>query len=100
SAQSLTVRATTTDVAGKMCNVFGQGSVATLMRINSARMHDQVVGTEFALPIYTAGTAPGLATGMFYEEPLWNTDILSVAFTTIATAAFTGIAGFTNYYPS
>ena len=99
SAQSLTVRATTTDQAGLMTNVFGQGSVATYMRINSARMHDQVVGTEFALPIYTAATAPGLASGMDYTEPLWNTDILSVAFTTVATAAFTGIAAWTAYYP-
>ncbi len=99
SSQSLTVRATPTDQAGVMMNVFGQSSVATLMRINSARMHDQVVGTEFGLPIYSAATAPGLASGDDYEEPLWNTDVLSVAFTTIATAAFTGIAAWTAYYP-
>ena len=100
SGQSLTVRATPTDLAGKMMAVFGQSSVATYMRINSARMHDQVVGTEFAIPAYSAATAPGLASGIEYEEPLWNTDILSVAFTTVATAAFTGIAAFTSYYPS
>jgi len=80
--------------------VFGQSSVATLMRINSARMHDQVVGTEFALPIYSAATAPGIVSGVDYEEPIWNTDILSVAFTTLSTAGFTGLCGFTNYYPS
>jgi len=100
SGQSLTIRATPTDSAGYMAAVFAQGSVATNVQIKSARMHDQVIGTTFPVPIYSAALQPNVLVGLDYTEPVWNVDTLTAQAATLATAGFTALLGFTVAYPN
>lgn len=102
NTQSFTVRATPTDLAGNMLGVFASFGAAGYAQIKSARMHDQTIGTTFAAPVNTSFPQVNTLSPTDYDEPLWNTDVLTVQLTTVAsqTASTAYLIGFQNYYPS
>jgi len=102
NGQSFTVRATPTDQAGEMFAPFASFGAAGYLQIKSARMHDQTIGTTFAVAANSAFPQVNSVAGLGYDEPTWNTDVLTVQATTVAsqTASTSYLAGMQMYYPS
>jgi len=99
---SFTIRATPTDQAGNMLGVFTSFGAAGYAQIKSARMHDQTIGTTYAVAANTAFPQVNTVTPDDYDEPIWNTDVLTVQSTTVAsqTASTSYLVGLQMYYPS
>ncbi len=102
NTQSFTIRATPSDQAGNMLAVFGSFGAAGYGQIKSARMHDQTIGTTFALAANTAFPNVNQVSPYDYDEPLWNTDVLTWQITTVAsqTASTAYLLGAQMYYPN
>lgn len=102
NGQSLTVRATPSDQAGNMLSPFASFGVQGYLQVKSARMHDQTVGTTFAVPANSGFPQVNNLGGREYDEPLWNTDVLTLQATTVAsqTAASNLLGGLQMYYPA
>lgn len=102
NTQSFTIRATPSDQAGNMLAVFGSFGAAGYGQIKSARMHDQTIGTTFALGANTAFPNVNQVSPYDYDEPLWNTDVLTWQITTVAsqTASTAYLLGAQMYYPN
>lgn len=100
AGQSLTIRSADSDPAGNMIQVFADGGVQHYAQIKSARMHDYVVGTTFAVPANTGFSVSYQVTPETYQEPIWNVDLLTVQSTTVAsqTAATNYLIGMQMYY--
>ena len=102
SGQSLTIRATPTDQAGEILAPFASCGLASYVQLKSARMHDQTIGCTFLAQINTTATAVSYLAGLDWDEPAWNTDVLTFQFTPVATNTNTVpvFGGFSIYYPS
>jgi hypothetical protein len=100
STQSFTIRATPNSQAGYLLSPFMEGGAAGIFQIKSPRMHDFTIGTSFQFGLGTAANALEPLGGFWYQEPCWQTDILTVQFTTTASqgGSTAYLGGFDVYY--
>jgi hypothetical protein len=100
NGQSFTVRSSDSDPAGVMFAPFGSFGAAGYAQIKSARMHDNNIGTTFAVAANSAFPQVSEWAGDEYDEPIWNVDTLTVQSTTVAsqTASTSYLIGLQMYY--
>lgn len=102
TGQSFTVRATPTDQAGSMLSPWGQSNGKGYLQIKSPRMHDTTIGTTFATQPASSSFSSDPLAGLDYDEPTWNTDVLTVQYTPVTTisASETECIALPMYYPN
>lgn len=102
SGQSFTIRSTPTPQAGFLLSPWAEFGAAGYLQVKSPRMHDTTIGTTFAASLGTQDNALKLLGGFEYQEPAWNTDVLTVQATTIASqgSSTAYLGAFNVYYPS
>jgi hypothetical protein len=100
TGQSFTIRATPSAQAGWLCSPFVEGGAAGVLQIKSPRMHDFTIGTSFEFGIGTAANGLEPLGGFWYQEPCWQTDILTCQYTTNAsqTGSTSTMFGMDVYY--
>ncbi|WP_343576737.1 hypothetical protein [Mycobacterium sp.] len=102
SGQSFAIRATSNAQAGQLLSPFAEFGAEGELQIKSPRMHDNTIGTTFSVAPDTAANALDPLGGVYYQEPAWSTDILTVQAATVASqsAATSYLGAYDVYYPS
>lgn len=100
SGQSFTVRSADSDPAGVMFAPFASFGAQGYLQIKSPRMHDNNVGTTFAVPVNTSFPQVNRLGPDGYEEPIYNVDTLTVQSTTAVsqTGSTSYLCGLQMYY--